>query len=376
MEEKENARYKRLAYLIWSLAGVLFLIIAFAYFLNFLKPILTPFILAVGLVYLFRPAVVYFDKRGLPRILSIIVVYLVFFVLLSLFFVYFVPLISSQLYEFGRNIPNYFSRLVKEINYLQSRYSRLEVPSWMEQVTNQTAGNLRDFLIRFASRLPSLGINVVSSLFTNVFYFVLSFLLGFYLLKDYEAIKETVYQLIPITWRSHGKTLLSRVSGVVRGFIVGQVLVSLSVGVLCTLVLLILGVDYALLIGLITGVLNIIPYFGPLVGAVLAGLVALFKSPWLALWAVLAMILVQQIDSLFISPNIMSYQVRLHPVLIVFSLLAGGLVWGAMGMLLSIPIAAALKAIVYYFLEESNRSKEEKKTRRSSGKSRNKGKIS
>ncbi len=376
MENKEGIKYKKLAYLIWNFVGILLLFLTFIYLLNFLKPILTPFILAVGLVYFFRPAVLYLDKRGLPRIASIIFVYLVFFVFLSLFFIYFVPLVSGQLYEFSRNIPNYFSRLIKEINYLQSKYSHLEVPSWLGQFTNQTVGNLRDFLIRFASGLPSLGINVVSSFFTNVFYFVLSFLLSFYLLKDYEVIKETIYQLIPINWRYHGKNLLSCVSAVVKGFIVGQVLVSLSVGVLCTLALLILGVDYALLIGLITGILNVIPYFGPLVGAILAGLVALFKSPWLALWAVLAMIFVQQLDSLLISPNIMSYQVRLHPVLIVFSLLTGGLIWGAMGMLLSIPIAAALKAVVYYFLEEKNFSKEEKKKRRSSGKSRNKGKIS
>lgn len=376
MEEKESIKYKRLAYLVWSLTGFLLLLVAFAYVLDFFKPILTPFILAIGLVYLFRPAVIYLDGRGLPRVVSIIVVYLIFFILLSLFFVYFVPLVSRQLYEFGRHIPDYFSRLIGEVNDLQSRYSRLEFPSWLEQVFSQTAGNLRDFFIRFASGLPSLGINFVSSFFTNVFYFILSFLLSFYLLKDYEAIKETIYQLIPANWRSHGKALLSRVSDVVRGFIVGQVLVSLSVGVLCTLALLILGVDYALLIGLITGVLNVIPYFGPLVGAILAGLVALFKSPWLAFWAVVAMMLVQQADSLFISPNIMSYQVRLHPVLIVFSLLAGGLIWGTLGMLLSIPVAAALKAVVYYFLEEQQLFEKEKKKRKRSGKSRNKGKVS
>ncbi len=360
MEDREEIKYRKFAYLVWSVLGVLILALTFAYFLNLLKPILTPFILAVGLVYLFRPVVIFLDKRGFHRILSIVIVYLVFFIILSLFFVYFVPLISRQLYEFGRNIPEYFRRLSTELGYLQSKYSRLGIPTWFDQVSNQAVKNLRNFLLRFASNLPSLGFNVVSSFFTNVFYFVLSFLLGFYLLKDYEVIRETVYELIPLSYRSHGQALLSRVSKVVRGFVIGQALVSFSVGILCTLALLILGVDYALLIGLVVGVLNVIPYFGPLAGAVLAGLVALFESPWLALLAVLAMIIVQQIDSLFISPNIMSYQVRLHPVLIVFSLLAGGLIWGAMGMLLSIPAAAALKAIVYYFLEERGSSEEKK----------------
>ncbi len=375
MEDREKIKYQKMAYLIWSLIGLLLLFLSIVYFFNLLKPILTPFVIAVALVYLFRPGVIFLEKRGLPRILSIILVYLSFFVLLSLLFVYFVPLIASQLYELGRNFPAYFNRVSREISYFQARYSKLEFPSWFDKALSQAVDSFRDFLVRFASSLPSLGVNVVSSFFTNIFYFILSFVLGFFLLKDYEAIKETLYELLPLNWRPEGKALLSRVSAVVRGFIIGQALVSLSVGVLTTLALLILGVDYALLIGLVSGVLNVIPYFGPLAGAILAGLVALFKSPWLALWAVVAMLVVQQLDSLFISPNIMSYQVRLHPVLIVFSLLSGGLFWGAMGMLLSIPLAAALKAVVYYFLEERGQIKAETRVRKS-GKPRNKRKIS
>lgn len=375
MEDRETSKYRKLTYAVWSLIGILLLFLFAAYALTLLKPILTPFIFAIALVYLFRPLVVFLEKRGLPRAASIFLVYLIFFTLLSLFFVYFVPLVATQLYELGRNIPAYFSRALKEINYLQDKYSSLEVPSWLGKALSQAIDSLQDFSIRFASGLPTLGMNVVSSLFTNAFYFVLSFVLGFFLLKDYEAIREAVYELIPPKWRPEGKALISRVSAVVRGFIIGQLLVSLSVGVLCTLALLALGVDYALLIGLISGVLNVIPYFGPLAGAILAGLVALFKSPWLALWAVVVMIIVQQLDSLFISPNIMSYQVRLHPALIIFSLLAGGLFWGTMGMLLSIPVAAALKAVVYYFLEERSKTGTCSRVKKS-GKSRDKGEVS
>ncbi|MDP3013822.1 MAG: AI-2E family transporter, partial [Candidatus Subteraquimicrobiales bacterium] len=120
---------------------------------------------------------------------------------------------------------------------------------------------------------------------------------------------------------------------------------------------LILGVDYAVLLGFIVGILNIIPYLGPIVGGTLAVIVALLESPMLALWVIVAMVVVQIIDGSIVSPRIVGETVNLHPVLIVFSLLIGARLFGFIGLLLAIPVAAAAKVLIYHFLTKNELDK-------------------
>jgi predicted PurR-regulated permease PerM len=148
---------------------------------------------------------------------------------------------------------------------------------------------------------------------------------------------------------------MDRVNNVAGRYIRGQILISIIVGVLCTIVLLVLKIDFAVLLGAIAGIFNLIPLLGPLVGGIPAALAALFISPLKALLVILLFIAIQQIDNYVISPNVMKYQVGVHPGLIIFSLIAGGALFGFWGLLIAVPTVAIIQETLKYYLLERNR---------------------
>lgn len=346
--------YKNWAIKIWWGIGIIVLLGVLFYLLELLKPALTPFIYAIALVYIFRAPVDWLEKKKLPRALAVFLVYLTAFLVILLLFLYFIPLISAQVADFGKKLPAYVDTVTKWAKIWRDRYVHWQIPPRLESMINRGFEGAQNMVIGFLSSLPSLGVSFVGGLFN----LIMAPVLAFYILKDFRAIKETLFSLVPSAYQIESKELAKRIDHVVKGFISGQLLISFFVAILSGIALAILGVDFAFLIGFLTGVLNIIPYFGPVIGGVLAALVAFFKSPWLALWAVLAMIIVQQLDAFFISPNVLSYQVRIHPTLVLFALIVGGLWWGILGMFIAIPLVAAGKAILYYFLEERQPSGE------------------
>ncbi len=346
--------YKNWAIKIWWGIGIIALLGVFFYLLELLKPDLIPFIYAIALVYIFRAPVDWLEEKKLPRALAVLTVYLAAFLVILLVFLYFIPLISAEVAEFGKKLPTYVETVTKWAKVWQERFVHWQIPPRLESVINRSFEGAQNMVISFLSSLPGIGVSFV----TGFFNLIMAPILAFYILKDYRAIKETVFSLVPTAYRAESRELAKRIDHVVKGFISGQLLISIFVAILSGIALAILGVDFAFLIGLLTGILNIIPYFGPVVGGILAALVAFFESPWLALWAVLAFVIVQQLDAFVISPNVLSYQVRIHPTLVLFALIVGGLWWGILGMLVAIPLVAAGKAILYYFLEERQLSGE------------------
>ncbi|GFP32311.1 hypothetical protein HKBW3S42_00617 [Candidatus Hakubella thermalkaliphila] len=125
---------------------------------------------------------------------------------------------------------------------------------------------------------------------------------------------------------------------------------ALIVWIMCSLVLIILGVDYPILLGMIAGLFNVIPYLGPVVGAVPAAIIALLDSPIKALLVVVLFFVVQQIDNALISPNVMKHYVGVHPVVAIFSLIAGGVLFGLWGILLAVPLVAVAQELVLTFV--------------------------
>jgi predicted PurR-regulated permease PerM len=181
---------------------------------------------------------------------------------------------------------------------------------------------------------------------------VLALIISFYTLLDLPKLLEEGMRIVPERFRegaAHGAATVSRILG---GWMRGAFIDSMVVGALIAVGLTILGVPYGFAIGIIGGLLNIVPYLGPVVAAVFAGLSGVFGgSPWLGLWAVAIVFAVQQFDSLWLNPRIMSENVDLHPVLVVFSLLTGATLFGVPGMLLAVPVAAICKGLFVYGYE-------------------------
>jgi len=194
---------------------------------------------------------------------------------------------------------------------------------------------------------------------TGFFDMFIAVVISFWVLKDLPKMREELVALVGPSHEEDAETLLKTVIHVVGGYLKGQTIASLVTGFLATVGLAIIGVPYALVLGLITFIFNYIPIVGPFIAGAIAALVGLFVSPLTALLAIVVVVLAQQLTDNLVTPRVMSDQVDLHPTLVIFSLLVGGTLFGIPGMLFAIPVAATAKGLfVYYYERHTNRQLE------------------
>jgi predicted PurR-regulated permease PerM len=334
--------------------------------------VLSPLIIALVIAYLLHPLVSWIDcaisknikplaatadnnnkYQHLRRTLSVLLTYLFFLSVLVLLIYSLYVLISGSL---PRHLD--LNSMIQAIgNYTQSYnelFSRLII-------SIQTAGlseGLKNQLLGFVQFAQNFIGNAIAGLFSslqqggnNLLAIMMGVVIAFYLLKDIEYFKNLYHEYTELLFnRSHNEKLsgfLTEINGVVANFIRGQLLVALIVGVTSSIALYLVGLDYAVLVGMTAGLCDIIPYFGPIVGSIIAVIVALVTgSPLKALLAVVALLVVQQLEGYIISPKIIGKSVGLHPVFIILAIVIGGHFFGLVGMLLAVPTAGIIKLIL------------------------------
>ena len=320
------------------LAGLVWLL----YFVRILWP---PLVLAGAVVYLMSPLVDRLHKWRIHRLLGSFVSYLLFlgFGVLVGFLVD--PVIGDQLAEFSNRIP----QLVDDVGvFLVDLGERLGLSVGVGSALDTLQEWLADFFNeeRIQQMLGQVG-TFARAGFDVLIILALGPVLAFYLLVDLPGFKERARLLVPKRARPEVVHVVSQVARVVGGFVRGQLLVALIVGVLSSVGLALLGVPFWLLIGLIAGFLNVIPFIGPFAGGFLAAVVSLvFRDMGTALWSVVMFTAVQQFDNHVISPNILKSRVQLNPVFILLALLLGGSIGGFFGLLVAVPVAAALRVVL------------------------------
>lgn len=346
-------KYKNIAIVTWAIVGLVAVFYIVLFILDKISVIIPLFVYMVALVYLLRPAVEYLHKQKIPRGLAVLITYLVVAIIITLFLIYIVPIIIAQAVglvnaypEIKKSVLAYFNDFV---NLYQKRLggTPFDIKEGLANVLNQAKN------INFA-KIPASILGVTFNVVSGLLNFILAPILAFFILKDLPRIKETIVHLVPEKHRLELLEIISKVNKVLSGFLKGQFIVASVVGFLATVLFTVLRLKFAFLLGMIAGITNIVPYFGPIIGGGLAVIVALFNSPVTALLTALGMLLIQQLDSMLISPLVLKRQVNLHPVLIVFSLLIGGSLLGVLGLLLAVPVAAVSKVMVYHFIERAN----------------------
>ncbi|MGB4472629.1 MAG: AI-2E family transporter, partial [Limnochordia bacterium] len=208
-------------------------------------------------------------------------------------------------------------------------------------------GRIQQLVEGVAQRIAGILVGIVSQIIS----LLIAPILAFYLLRDLEAIKRRSFMLIPKRYRLTVFKFCKEINRVVDGFIRGQLVNALLVGSLIAAGLALLGIKYAVFIGLLAGVFNIIPYFGPVIGFVPASLFALAKSPLSVLWVLILFVVVNQLEANVISPKIIGERVGLHPLAVIFAIFAGGELMGIIGMLVAVPAAAVVRIAFLYVLK-------------------------
>jgi predicted PurR-regulated permease PerM len=189
-------------------------------------------------------------------------------------------------------------------------------------------------------------VGAVFGLVPGVLSFVVAPILAFYVLKDLPRMRDRFWDFVPVDWRASVYKLGFDLDRALNGYIRGQLMVALVVGILSTVWMIVLHIPFALLIGAVAAMTDIIPYVGPIAGAIPAVILGLLHSPWVSLYAVIGFVVIHQLEGTVISPKVVGDSVGLHPLMIIFAILAGGEIAGFTGLLLGVPTAAVGKVIV------------------------------
>ena len=334
---------------------VLVLSAGLIWLMNRLSPVITPFAIAAGLAYLGDPIVdrlekLKFIKWDVSRGMAVTLVFsmMVFVMLMTLLFL--VPMLSRQFSYLAERVPAIFNWLVDTgIPWVQSRLGLESLVFDAESVKQAIRTYWKEASMAAVGVLDrvSAGSQVVLGWFMSL---LLIPVVTFYLLRDWDKLVEGIRTLLPRKSEPTISRLAGEIDEVIGAFMRGQLLVMIALGVIYTLGLLLLGLDLAIVIGMVAGLLSIVPYLGTIVGVVAALLAAIFQFQDIfhPLMVLLVFGVGQALEGMVLTPKLVGDQVGLHPVAVIFAVLAGGQLFGFLGVLLALPVAAGLNVLVRY----------------------------
>lgn len=317
-----------------------------AYFLYLSRAVLVPFVLAAAIAYVLEPPVRELERRGLPRGLAILAVYLGVSALMALAVWFFLPLLVEELNRLAEAIPEYTVRVRDFVRHMQTDYSRMPMPENVRRVLDEAIAGTE------ARLLNSIGdaITGLFALFASLLRVLIAPVLAFYMLRDLDDFRRRIKGFLPPATSRQWLALLHEVDGVVGGFIRGQVLVAVVVGILTGAALYLLRIRFATLLAIVAALGEFIPYFGPIVAAIPAVFVGFLTSPLKALQVLVAVTLIQQLDATVVGPKILGDRTGLHPLLVIFAVLTGGYLFGPWGLLLAVPVGAVIRVLLKHGL--------------------------
>jgi predicted PurR-regulated permease PerM len=331
----------------WSIG-----LLVFVFLLWLLSPIMLPFVAGLVLAYFLDPVADLLETRGLPRVAATLIILLASIFLIVMVAVLVLPLLAEQLGKLIADLPSLAQALVKRFNEW--------APLWMKQMVSQRSGDVEAIVAQFGGRLATWTTALVASVWSGsmalinlVSLLVVTPVVAFYMLSDWDRMVAKVDGWLP---REHAETIraiANEINGTLAGFIRGQGTVCLLLGAFYAIALTLAGLSFGLAIGIIAGALTFIPYVGAIIGGILAIGVALVQFwPDYASVATVAGIFVvgQFIEGNFLTPKLVGESIGLHPVWVIFALLAFGYLFGFVGLLIAVPVSAAAGVIARFAL--------------------------
>lgn len=332
---------------------VLSIVVIMLYVTSHTFHVMVPFIWAIITAYIFNPVITFLQRRtGTPRFWWVTILYVIGFGLIFWATSVVVPLITAQWNELFDVLPAW----LKEAETYISQHEKLSIFGYkiadFSQIEQQIFTYLNEMAVSVPTNIPSFLFGLIEGFILTLVYLVVTF----YLLLQAEDIPNSFYNLVPRPYREEIRQLVRSVDKVLSAYIRGQFLLIFIMSVLSYIALSIFQIKFALIIAIATGVLEIIPIVGPYLAGGIACTVALLQGttpfgwePWvLALVLALVYFVLRQMEDQFIIPNLVGHIVNVHPVLVIFAILAGGALAGALGLLIAIPIAAVIKIVLVY----------------------------
>jgi AI-2 transport protein TqsA len=304
-------------------------------FLYFASPIVIPVIIAASLAYILSPAVSLLKKLKIPHALAVIFVLLISFFILGLIGY----LLFAQANSLAQDLPTYWNSMVQFFTQLLNEYK-----AFLPQTGSL---DLRSFQLKDFSGVTKYLFRGISSTISVVFSLFLILFLTFFILNDQEMLKEKLIQAFGKSEKETARNILSEINKQISGFLLIKFGTSAGLAVIFTIGLLIIGVNFAYIWGPLAGILNLIPYIGPIIGAIPPLIVTgvQFKAIIPVIWVLLLFLVFQNLEGNIITPKLMGDKLNLSPLAILVSMMFWTWLWGAIGIILAIPITASLKVV-------------------------------
>ena len=324
--------------------------------------VILPGVLATIGYYLLRPFVRLAEKGGkgkVPRAIVILLLYIIVAALITLLVLLVYPFLKDQFMKLANEFPIYFKAIIdnsvaffnnSSFNDFFAKYN-FNYDKVITDVTKDLVTTIKDTFANIASTVAS-GLTGFVSTLTGILLSLITvpFIL-FYLLYEGEKLPKFILRLFPPRARNEVGQVLKEMDHQVSSYIQGQILVSFCIGVMMTIGFLIIGLDYAFLLGMLAMITSVVPYLGPAIAITPALVIALVNSPLMLVYLIIVWTIVQLIEGKFITPNIMGKSLSIHPITIIFVLLTAGSLFGVGGVILGIPGYAILKVLISHIFK-------------------------
>lgn len=334
---------------------------------------LSSVIIAIIFAYIINPIVNYLERKGVKRQFGVIIVYISAILIFGILIVSVIPKTINEVSNLLTSLPGMVDTLIREFNnFLSNVFAKfnielpknfiniyketnpkvngnVETPQIVSNILDSIKGTINDLIVKVQGSLMGSLSNVISKLYgflTSAFRLVLIIIFSFYFSVDKERFMLRVKKAIPNKHREDISYLTKNIDIALQQFIRGRMLMAIFVGLLTMVYLLVLRVDFAIIIGLITCVADIIPFIGPFLGCAPAVLFAFMDSPMKALWVLILFVIVQWVENNILAPKLIGDSTGLNPLVILISIIIGGGIFGVWGMVISVPLTSIIFILV------------------------------
>lgn len=339
-----------------SLITIIYIILKLFARHNFLSSLLFTIFISGLLAYAINPIINYLEEKDFTRPRGVFIVYMGILAILIILAVSVTPNFLRELRKLATNFPQYTEEFSNAMGNLSRNITNIfgELPpilKGLEEATLDFLKGLQDSLGRGVKSFVT-SIVAIASKFINI---VLTPILTYYFLVDKESIKKKTINFIPEKNREDTIELAKRIDESLIMFIRGRMMMALYIIVVISIMLLLFRIEFAIVIGIITGLFDIVPYVGPFIGYIPAVFFAALSSWTKAFWISVLFVFIQWVENNILAPKVMGDNMDLHPMTILLSIIIGGGVFGVFGMILSVPIVATVKVIGEFYIEKKSK---------------------
>ena len=325
----------------WETILKVFVAIFIFYLIYLVREIALWFLFALAISVLLDPAINFFRKLHIPKIISILIIYLSIFGVVGLLIYLMAPIFISELKQFSQNLPGYFT----------------QISPVLKQFGVNTAQDFNDFAGAAVGNLQQSSEGILKALlmfFGGVVSAVSILTFSFFLSLEDRGVEKALLLLFPQKYEQQLKTIFERAQKKISGWFGARILACLFVGIASYIVFYLFGINYALIFALVSGILNFIPYIGPWITTLLLLIfIAVSTGSWLTVvYVLVAVTIIQEIENKLLTPLLMKKMTNIPPVLVIVSLLLGAELFGFLGMIFAVPVFGILYEFIREFLEK------------------------